>query len=280
MRLTLGISSCPNDTFVFDALIHGKVDTEGLSFGLVVSDVEDLNRKALSAHCDISKISYSVYPLISDNYMLMNSGSALGRGNGPMVVGKTLFPREVFTDLRIAIPGKNTTANLLFTIFFPDATKKTEYLFSEIENAILNEEADAGVIIHESRFTYQEKGLLKIADLGEMWELSTGNPIPLGGIVGKRDLGDEVLMKIDRVIRRSVEFAFHHPDSSRSFVKQYASDLDDRVIDQHINLYVNGFTASLGSEGEQAVRELFGNAHRVGLIPLLPVEIFVHKYAN
>ena len=280
MRLSLGFSSCPNDTFVFDAMIHGKVDTEGLSFAPVIADVEELNKRAFTALSDITKISYHAYPYIADNYVLLNSGSALGRGNGPLLISRRMYSDSEITQIRIAIPGRLTTANLLFSIFYPDATNKTEMIFSDIENAILEGRADTGVIIHESRFTYQSKGLMKIADLGEKWEKFSGQPIPLGGIVARRSLGEEVLNKIDRVLGRSVEFAFSNPESSRDYVKLHSQELDDQVINQHIELYVNRFTVALGNEGRLAVSKLYSKAMEAGILPEMPDRIFLQTNEN
>jgi 1,4-dihydroxy-6-naphthoate synthase len=275
MRLSLGFSSCPNDTFVFDAMVHGKLDTEGLTFDPVIADVEQLNRLAFNASAHITKLSYNAYPFVAGDYMLLNSGSALGRGNGPLLISKKLYAEDEIPGLSVAIPGKMTTANLLFSVFYPGVINKTEMLFSDIEEAILSGKVDAGVIIHESRFTYQGKGLIKITDLGERWEETSGQPVPLGAIIAKRDLGLEMLQKIDRILRKSVEYAISNPASSRDFVKLHAQELDDNVIDKHISLYVNRYTVSLGSGGRMAVQVLFEKAIKSGLIPELPDEIFV-----
>ena len=253
--LTLGFSPCPNDCFLFDALIHGKVDTEGLKLNPVIEDVEALNKKAFKNKLDITKLSFFTYAQVQNKYSLLDSGSALGFGVGPLVVSKKkLNPKTLNPNLRIAIPGKNTTANLLFSLAFPHLKNKIETLFSKIEKDVLEEKFDLGLIIHESRFTYQQKGLNKIIDLGEWWEQKTKLPIPLGGIAIKKEFPKEFQQKVNRVIRRSVEFAFSNPDSSKAFVKKYSQEMDDDVIKQHINLYVNKFSISLGKKGNEAIK--------------------------
>lgn len=275
MKLTLGFSTCPNDTFIFDAMIHSKVDTEGLEFDVVMADVEELNRGAFEGSIDITKLSYHAYAYIADSYKLLTSGSALGRGNGPLLISKhKIYPDEV-NDLKVAIPGKNTTGNLLFGIFYPNITDKPEYLFSDIEEAILDGEVDAGVIIHENRFTYQKKGLRKIVDLGEKWEEKTKSPIPLGGIVVHRRLSNEVQQKVNRVLKRSLQFAFENPDSSYSFVKQYAQEMEEEVMRNHIKLYVNEFSLDLGVEGKEAIKTLYREAIKNGVFSSIPDDIFV-----
>ncbi|MDB4583086.1 1,4-dihydroxy-6-naphthoate synthase [Draconibacterium sp.] len=275
MQFTLGFSTCPNDTFIFDAMIHQKVDTEGLQFDVVLADVEELNKNAFAGAIDITKLSYHAYAYVADHYKLLNSGSALGYKNGPLLISKhQLYPDEV-SDLKIAIPGKYTTANLLFSIVYPDVKDKKEYLFSAIEEAILDNEVDAGVIIHENRFTYEKRGLKKIIDLGEDWEKKTGNPIPLGGIVLHRKFDSEIQLKVNRVLKRSIEFAFGNPKSSYGYVKKYAQELNDEVIRKHIDLYVNNFTADLGTIGKRAVNTLYEKAKRENIIAEIPDDIFV-----
>jgi len=275
MRLTLGFSTCPNDTYIFDAMVHGKIDTEGIEFDLLLSDVEELNKHAFAADVDITKISYHAFAYVYDSYKLLNSGSALGFKNGPLLISKyKVYPDEI-GHLKIAIPGKNTTANLLLGIAYPDHKNKKEYLFSDIEEVVLSGEMDAGLIIHENRFTYAQKGLKKVADLGEFWESKTGLAIPLGGIIVNRRLSVEVQQKVDRIMKRSVEFAFENPKESYGFVKQYAQAMDETVMMSHIKLYVNEFTRELGKEGRKAIETLYREAALAGLIPAMKDDLFV-----
>jgi 1,4-dihydroxy-6-naphthoate synthase len=277
MRLTLGFSTCPNDTYIFDAMVHGRIDTEGIEFELMMTDVEELNRFAFAAEIDITKISYHAYAYITDSYMLLNSGSALGFKNGPLLISKyKVYPDEI-NNLKIAIPGKYTTANLLLGIAYPDHKNKKEYLFSDIEDVVLSGEMDAGLIIHENRFTYQQKGLKKVADLGEFWETKTGLAIPLGGIVVNRKLPTAIQQKVDRIMKRSVEFAFENPKASYPFVKHHAQAMDETVMESHIKLYVNEFTRELGTEGRKAVETLYREATALGVIPKIREDIFVSQ---
>lgn len=275
MTLTLGFSTCPNDTFIFDAMIHGRIDTEGLDFSIIMADVEELNNLAFNGSIDITKLSYHAYASLADSYLLLSAGSALGYKNGPLLISRhKIYPDEV-ADLKIAIPGKNTTANLLLSIAFPLVKHKKEYLFSFIEEVVLSGEMDAGLIIHENRFTYQKKGLKKIVDLGEYWESETGMPIPLGGIAVNRKLPAGVQQKVNRVMRRSVEFAFENPKVSYSFVKQHAQEMEDSVIQSHIELYVNEFTRDLGIAGRKAIEVLYLKACENRIIPKIREDIFV-----
>lgn len=275
MRLTLGFSTCPNDTFIFDAMIHGKIDTEGLEFDVQMADVEELNRGAFAGSIDITKLSYHAFAYIAETYKLLTSGSALGRGNGPLLISKHQINPDEVKDMKVAIPGKNTTGNLLFSIFYPAIKNKPEYLFSDIEEAILEGKVDAGVIIHENRFTYQKKGLRKIVDLGEMWEEKTKSPIPLGGIVIHRKYPSEIQSIVNRVLKRSLQFAFDNPESSYGFVKQFAQEMEEDVMKSHINLYVNEFSLELGGEGKRAITTLYEEAIKNGIIRAIPEDIFV-----
>ena len=275
MKLTLGFSPCPNDTFIFDAMVHGRIDTEGLEFDYFLADVEELNRKAIAEEVDITKMSYSAYAHASANYYILNSGSALGYRNGPLLISKHKIAPADLTKARIAIPGKFTTANLLFSIAWPDANNKTEYLFSDIEKALLNNEADAGLIIHETRFTYQKKGLLKIEDMGEYWQHLTGMPIPLGAIVINRKIPENIALKVNRIIRRSLEYAYHDSFACYDFVSKNAKEMDSTVMNNHIKLYVNEFSLDLGRKGREAISMLFGIASEKGVIPQLPAKIFL-----
>jgi 1,4-dihydroxy-6-naphthoate synthase len=275
MRLSLGFSPCPNDTFIFDAMVHGRVDTEGLEFDYFLTDVEELNRKALSSEVDITKISYHAYAYVAADYLILDAGSALGHRNGPLLISKRRIWINELSELKIAIPGKYTTANLLFSIAWPDVVNKTEYLFSKIEDALLQNEVDAGLIIHETRFTYYKRGLHKLADMGEFWETLTGLPIPLGAIVIKRTIPEEIALKVNRVVRRSLEYAYKDSFASYDFVSGNAKEMDSTVMNNHIKLFVNEFTIDLGSKGREAIVELFRIAREKGVIPALPERIFL-----
>jgi 1,4-dihydroxy-6-naphthoate synthase len=253
--LTIGFSPCPNDCFIFDAMLHGKIDTEGLSFLPLIEDVEALNRKAFKNKLDITKLSVFTFARVQKKYALLDSGSALGFGVGPLVVS-TIAHRALSQNMRIAIPGKNTTANLLFSLAFPGLDNKKEILFSNIESEVLKGRFDLGVVIHEGRFTYRKKGLKKVIDLGSWWEKETGGPIPLGSIVIRKNIPGAIQKKVERVIRRSVEFALANPRSSKAFVRQHAQEMSDAVVKKHIGLYVNKYSVSLGRKGRKAVKTL------------------------
>lgn len=257
MTLTLGFSPCPNDTFIFDALVNGKIDTGGISFDVVLEDVQTLNQWAIEGKLDISKISYGVLPLVLQQYKVLDSGGALGKGVGPLLItkDKTLTIEDV-NNVRIAIPGINTTAHLLFSMAFPSAKNKSFHVFHEIEDLVLSGQVDAGVIIHENRFTYQQRGLHKIIDLGDYWEQQTGTPIPLGGIVAHNRLIDTVALQVNDLIRKSVEYAFAHYPQVATYVKSHAQEMSEEVMRQHIDLYVNEFSIDLGIQGKQAVNTL------------------------
>jgi 1,4-dihydroxy-6-naphthoate synthase len=260
MHLTLGFSPCPNDTFIFDAMVNNKIDTAGFTFDTKLEDVETLNNWAIQGKLDVTKLSFAVYLKVRDQYELLNSGSALGRGCGPLLISREEIPLEEIKNKTIAIPGENTTANLLFSIAFPEAHKKKVMVFSEIENAVLNGEADAGVIIHENRFTYQLKGLKKLMDMGEYWEKTTGNPIPLGGIFIKKDISAEKRAALDQLIHQSLQHAYSEYPALSEYVKSHAQEMDEKVMRQHIDLYVNDFSLDLGQEGHAAVDALMAAA--------------------
>jgi 1,4-dihydroxy-6-naphthoate synthase len=275
MKLTLGFSPCPNDTFIFDAMVHSRIDTEGLEFDYFLADVEELNRKALASDVDITKISYNAYAFVAQNYLILDAGSALGHRNGPLLISKHRISIAELTTMRIAIPGKYTTANLLFSIAWPDVVNKTEYLFSEIVEALLKDEVDAGLIIHETRFTYYKRGLHKLADMGEYWENLTGLPVPLGAIVINRNIPDDIAQKVNRIVRRSLEYAYKDSFASYDFVSGNAREMDSTVMNNHIKLFVNEFTLNLGKKGREAIIELFRIAGEQGVIPSLPERIFL-----
>lgn len=255
-KLRLAFSPCPNDTFIFFAMTHGKVDTEGISFNYAMSDVEELNRCALEGTPDVTKVSYHAWLYLTNTYALLDAGSALGFGNGPLLISRREYSADEVPGLTIAIPGEYTTAHFLLKFAFPMIANKKFMVFSEIERALLEDRADAGVIIHESRFTYQEKGLHKILDLGEFWEKKTASPVPLGGIVVKKSLGDETVCKLNRIMKRSVLWAMEHPDEPMEFVRANAQEMDEEVMRKHIGLYVTDFTIDLGKEGKEAIRKM------------------------
>lgn len=275
-QLTLGFSPCPNDTFIFDAMLHGKVDTEGIDFEVFMEDVEALNRRAFAGAVDVTKLSYHAFAYLTERFALLDAGSALGNNCGPLLVARARMDEAAVAAARIAIPGKMTTANFLLSLAYPDARNRQETLFSDIEDAVLDGRADAGLIIHENRFTYAKKGLVKLADLGEYWETTTGLPIPLGGIVVRRDLPADIQQKVNRVMRRSVEYAFAHPGDVMPFVRRHAQAMEDAVMKAHIDLYVTDYTADLGERGRLAVAEMFRIAREKGVIPAHAEKIFIN----
>lgn len=289
MKLTLGFSPCPNDTFIFDALIHQKIDTEGLEFEVEYQDVETLNQKAFMQELDITKLSYHAFAYAVEDYELLDAGSALGFGVGPLLITKNkglaeklghhltvgIPLGEDLTGLRVGIPGTYTTANFLLSLAFPQMQQKEEVIFSEIEQAVLDGVLDVGLIIHENRFTYEDKGLFKIVDLGDYWERTTGFPIPLGGIVVRRSLDKEIKQRINRVLKKSVEFAFEHPKSGLDFIRKHAQEMSEAVMYKHIELYVNAYSRDLGVEGRKAIAYLFDNALALKLIPDTNKKLFL-----
>jgi 1,4-dihydroxy-6-naphthoate synthase len=264
MKLSIGFSPCPNDTFIFEALVNKKIDSEGLEFEVMLEDVETLNEWVLQGKLDITKLSFPAFFQSLDKYTLLNTGSALGKGVGPLLISK-YDPdsyRERSTEYEIdektiAIPGVNTTANLLLSFAFPDAKEKVPMIFSAIEDAVLTGKTDLGVIIHENRFTYQIKGLHKVIDLGEYWEKKMKVPVPLGGIAVKRTVDKLIGLKIDKLIRKSIEYAFANYPLMSDYVKQHSQTMSEEVMRQHIDLYVNDYSLELGNEGKQAIEKLF-----------------------
>ena len=255
MRLKLNISPCPNDTFMFDAIVNRRIDLEGFEFDVEYLDIEQLNGEALCRKADITKCSTALLPYIWQHYSLLDSVSALGRGNGPLLVRRSGDTTPIH---HIAVPGLYTTANSLISRLFPLILKRTPMLFSEIAEAVEYGRFDAGVLIHEGRFVYERRNLELVADLGLEWERRMQLPLPLGSIVVARDLGSDVAERFDRLLRRSIEYAFANPDVSREFIKVHAQELEDSVIDSHIKLFVNDFSLSLGDEGHCAVEQLTG----------------------
>lgn len=266
ITLTIGFSPCPNDTYIFDALVNGRIPTGKYRFEPVLDDVESLNRRALNGELDITKLSFRAYADCFENYVFCDSGSALGFGVGPLLVAHPDAAGQPVSRLRIAIPGKRTTANFLFRIYYPEALECRELIFSGIEDAIIHKTVDAGVIIHENRFTYQSKGLVKITDLGEKWEQETSRPIPLGGIAIKRSIDPAIQKDINQLIRQSLEAANRDPSSTDEYVARHAQEMDPDVRKKHIALYVNDYTLDLGENGRSAVRYFFEKAFQAGVI--------------
>lgn len=277
MKLSLAFSPCPNDTFIFDALVNHKIDTEGLEFELHLDDVENLNHAAFDQKYDITKLSYHAFMYLTAHYNLLNSGSALGFGVGPLLVSKKDMHLQDCINASIAIPGKYTTANMLLSLALPESVNKTEVLFSEIEQTVIDGKFDCGLIIHESRFTYMDKGLKKIADLGEFWEEKTHSAIPLGGIVVKKNLPSGIQQKVNRLIRKSLEFAFgNNKESLPEFITCNAQEMSEDVMRKHINLYVNQYSLSLEGEGIKAVNSMFSTAFANKLLDRMPENFLIY----
>lgn len=268
LRLKLGMSPCPNDTFMFDALVNKRIDTGNLQFDFVMEDVEALNQMAFRGELDITKLSYAALFRCIDKYALLRSGSALGYGCGPLLIAKKAIDLKDVEGLTIAVPGLNTTAFLLYSIAFPGSENIVPMIFSDIEQAVLSGEVDAGLIIHENRFTYQQKGLVKVLDLGEYWEKLSSSAIPLGGIAMLRKYDRGTYQKVDKLIAQSVQYAFDNPEVSGPFISQHAAEMDQSVQQQHIHTYVNRFSIDLGDEGIMAVEQLRKHAAQIGFCDL------------
>lgn len=281
MQVSIGFSPCPNDTFIFDALVNKKIDTEGLDFEAVLEDVETLNKWALNGKLPVTKLSYGVLPLVLDQYILLNSGSALGRGVGPLLIsnlpvrqaGKEQGTKVVELSA-IAIPGEHTTAHMLFSLAYPTAKNKIFMRYDEIENFVLQNKG-LGVIIHENRFTYEQKGLFKITDLGDYWERKTGNPIPLGGIVVKKNTDTVVQQKIDRLIKKSIEYAYAEYPALNDYIRDHSQEMSEEVMRKHIELYVNEYSLDLGIIGKNAIRKLITVYNETNLQKISIENIFI-----
>lgn len=276
-ELSLGYSPCPNDTFIFYGLIHGKVPCPNMTFKEQLEDVETLNRLALDGYLDLTKISYHALGHLREQYALLRSGGALGRGCGPLVIAPEATTMENLRGNKIAIPGQLTTANLLLQLYGEGYEDLLILPFEQVMPAIQSGKAAAGVIIHESRFTYQQYGMKQILDLGQWWEQETGCPIPLGGILAKRSLGTETINKIDTALRHSVEYAYAHPQEPGNYIKQHAQELEEIVVRSHIDLYVNDFSVDLGNEGIRAVTALLSRAEERGIIPSSTLPLFAEE---
>lgn len=273
--LTLGFSPCPNDTFMFYPLVHGLVDTGGYSFNERLEDVETLNRLAVKGVLDLTKVSYAALGHFREQYALLRAGSALGRGCGPLLVAKEPLDPAALQGKTIAIPGRYTTAHLLMRLYNPALENFLEMPFHEIMDAVMTGRADAGVIIHESRFTYQGFGLHQLVDLGQWWENETGLPIPLGGIVAKRSLGADTIRTIEQALAAGVEYARSNPAAATQYIREHAQEMNEQVCAAHIGLYVNDFSQQLGAEGEQAITELLRRAEQAGIIPASKTPLFI-----
>jgi len=275
MKLTLGFSPCPNDTFIFDALVNGKIDTEGLAFEPHLEDIQTLNAGAAEGKLDITKLSFpALFPQLS-RYSVLQSGAALGKGVGPLLVGKSPVSEPDLEQARIAIPGEATTANFLLSYAFPQVKNKVPMVFSSIEDAVCNGDVDFGVIIHENRFTYQQKGLHKICDLGEIWEQRENAPIPLACIAAKRSLPEDVTKTVERLIRKSVEYSFARYPQLSAYIVEHAQAMEEDVMRQHIQLYVNDFSVQLGENGKAAIRKFFAVYTKTAPLPTAADELFL-----
>lgn len=281
MNFTLGFSPCPNDTFIFDALVNKKINTGEFDFKVRLEDVETLNNLAKNGMLDFTKISYGVLPLITEKYIVLNSGGALGKGVGPLLISQKPVDFTAVENYTIAIPGENTTAHLLFSLAFPNAKKKVFKRYDEIENSVLESENVLGVIIHENRFTYMERGLHKIIDLGNFWEEKTSFPIPLGGIVGKRTINEKMMMQVDDLIRESIEYAFEHYPLITDYVKKHSQEMEEAVMKKHIDLYVNKYSINLGKDGRNAVQKFMEiyryTRNNTGLTAISDDELFLKE---
>jgi 1,4-dihydroxy-6-naphthoate synthase len=275
MQLSLGYSPCPNDTFIFYALTHDRVSIPGVTLAESLEDVETLNRRALHAELDLTKVSFHAFAYLMDNYCLLKAGAALGRGCGPLVVTKRSIGMDALRGKKFAIPGMYTTAHLLLMLYGEGYDDITVMPFDAVMDAVSTGEADAGLVIHEGRFTYSARGLFKALDLGEWWEAQTGLPIPLGGILARRSLGSEVVSKVEEAIRQSILYARSHAEETKAYIKAHARELDDRVIEEHIALYVNDFSLDLSIEGVRAVEELLNRAADRGVVPRATAPIFL-----
>jgi len=275
MKLTLGYSPCPNDTFIFYALTHGRLELPGIEVVESLEDVETLNLRAMKAELDLTKVSFHALAYLREHYCLLRSGGAMGRGCGPLVVAGNDTDMESLKGGTIAVPGRFTTAHLLLMLYGEGYDNVSVMPFDSIMDAVESGEADAGLVIHEGRFTYRAKGLYRVIDLGEWWENETGLPIPLGGILARRSLGRDTVRTVEDAIRDSLRYAYSHRDETRSYIKAYAQELDDAVIDSHIELYVNDFSFDMGDEGVRAVEALFGMAEKRGVIPESGLPLFL-----
>ncbi|HEX5001327.1 MAG TPA: 1,4-dihydroxy-6-naphthoate synthase [Bacteroidia bacterium] len=274
--LTLGFSPCPNDTYIFHALVNGLIDTGNLRFEPVMADVEELNGMSAEGKLDVTKLSIGAYPQVSNRYVILDAGAALGKGVGPLLVKKPGTTMEAVESGLVAIPGKRTTANFLLSLFYPQIRNKKELIFSDIDKSVKDGTVTAGLLIHEGRFTYQSHGLELISDLGLVWEHSTGKPLPLGVIAANRKLEPEVARQISDLIRESIFYARMHPDASKKYIRNHAQEMDENVTQSHIKLYVNEYSVDLGAEGKAAIFELFETGKANKLTGVAAADIFLN----
>ena len=272
--ISLGFSPCPNDTFIFDAMVHHRIDTEGLDFEVHMGDVEELNQKAFKETLDVTKLSYHAFLHLIPSYAVLNSGSALGNNCGPLLIKRSDTESKLLEEATIAIPGAYTTANFLLHYAYPQIKETYEVLFSEIESLVQQKKVDMGVIIHENRFTYADRGFDKIRDLGAYWEEKTGLAIPLGGIMIKRSLPEAIRQKFQRVLRRSIQYAFDNPEASMDYVRAHAQEMDVEVMQKHIKLYVNQYSLDLGEKGKEAITHMYNYAVRKKMIVPQELDLF------
>ena len=265
--IRLGISTCPNDTFAFHAMMHKKVDSQGLDFQIELLDIQQLNDRAFQGDLDIAKVSFHAALLLAERVLVLPSGSALGFGVGPLLLSSKHNDRPTNASQRTLCPGRHTTATLLFQLFYPESTRLEHVVFSEIMPRLKSLDADFGVCIHEGRFTWQNEGLFLVEDLGTRWEAETHCPLPLGGIVGARDLGIDVLKAVQNVVQDSLNYGIAHREETLSTMRHYAQEFDDAVLMQHVDLYVNDWTINLGEVGQAALQELSYRSKQIGLIP-------------
>ncbi len=275
MDITFAYSPCPNDTFMFEPIISKRIDTRGINFHIIHDEVEQLNLAAFDRKYDVSKLSFNAFTQLTDTYQLLHSGAALGENCGPILVAKTTIDLDDLEVKQIAIPGINTTANLMMDLAFPNVKNKVEIVFSDIEQAVIDGRVDAGLIIHESRFTYHDKGLVKLLDVGEYWENETHTPIPLGGIAIARDLDTEVKQTINDIIEESVAYAFANPKSGLEYIKRHAQEMDENVMFAHIDLYVNEYSKKLGEKGRKSIMTLFEKLANLGIRNVPVSDVFV-----
>jgi len=272
--LTLGYSPCPNDTYIFYALTHDKLSLPGIELAPpLLDDVETLNSWAIQKKLDITKLSFHALGHVLDEYCVLSAGSALGRGCGPLLVARPGFDAADLRDTKIAIPGRLTTANLLFRMYSPESHDLFELRFDEIMGAVSSGEVDAGVIIHESRFTYTVQGLVCLQDLGQWWEESTSHPIPLGCIAARRSLGSECIKRIDAAIHDSIVWADEHAEDCFPYIRQHAQEMDEQVMQNHINLYVNNYSKALGQDGKAAIETFLRLGREAGILPIYSKKI-------